>query len=212
MLYFLETYASARKECLNQLLRAHEAGKLPVPLPPHARRDIYKQLQIDILRSPPFTSTQTLLDSHHCMCLLVSCLVRTLSSLPGQAEVINAHWMGGLFTASGFQRVVEYFSAEIGDSDNTRMKRKQFMTNFARDIDFYMQEEMHQHVYSPPSDGHPPYPPIQEVWLDAAKGEIRRRSDASDGRHEPLKFDIWEDVPMLVTCDDCVAAYGWLTV
>lgn len=206
VLYFLETYASARKEHMNHLLRDYEAGRLPVPIPSHVRRNMYAKLQTDILRSPPFTDTSTLISTHHCMYLLVSCLLRTLS--PGQTDFVDPHWIGGLLTASGLGRVVEYFSAEIGDGVKTRARRRDFMTNFERDIDLYVREEMHPCVYLPPPNGQPHYPTVHEVWLDAA---IRELSSRHAIPHDPGKVTIWNGATMLMACDNCLATDGWMT-
>ncbi|EED19693.1 F-box domain protein [Talaromyces stipitatus ATCC 10500] len=123
-----------------------------------------------------------------------------------QTEFVDPTWIGGLLTASGLGRVVEYFSAEIGDGVKIRTRRRDFMINFEKDIDRYVREEMHPYVYVLPPSGQPHYPTVHEVWLDAAIRELRSR-DAIP--HDPGKLTIWNGAPMLMACDNCLAAEGW---
>ncbi|PCH04042.1 Hypothetical protein PENO1_029390 [Penicillium occitanis (nom. inval.)] len=205
--YFLETYASARKEHLNHLLREYEAGRLPVPIPLRVRRDMYIQLQTNILRSPPFNDTATLIATHHCMYLLIMSLLHTLPIPHGHSERVDPRWIGGLLTVSGFGRIVEYFSAEIGDGAQTRTQRKDFMTNFERDMDLNAREEMHPCVYVSPPSGQPHHSSVQEVWLDPAGRELSSRNVIP---HDSERFTIWDEIPILIGCGMCRDADGWM--
>lgn len=206
--YFLETYASARKEHSNHLLREYEAGRLPVPIPLRVRRDMYIQLQTNILRSPPFNDTSTLIATHHCMYLLIMSLLDTLVGPRGHSERVDPRWIGGLLTVSGFGRIVEYFSAEIGDGAQTRIQRKEFMTNFERDMDLNAREEMHPCVYESPPSGQPHHSIVQEVWLDAAGRELSSR-DVNP--HDSERFAIWDEIPIFIGCNQCRDADGWMS-
>jgi hypothetical protein len=171
------------------------------------RRKMYARLQTNILRSPPFTDTSTLIATHHCMCLLVSYLRHTLTLPPGQFGTVDDHWIGGLLTVSGFGRIAEYFSAEIGDGDNPRAQRRDFMVNFERDVDLNSREEMHPCVYSPPPNGQPHYSSPNEVWFDVVYREINSRGAVP---HDPETFTVRDGIPVLVGCEQCREARGWM--
>ncbi|RMJ23225.1 F-box domain protein [Aspergillus sp. HF37] len=144
-LYFLETYALARREHTNALLRDFEAGRLPIRIPPHIRKSMYRDLQLQVLRSPPFTNTATLISTHHCMELLVSYMRHTVP--PDERGVPDDSWIASLLTVSPFLRVVEFFSAEIGEGGSQRMQRKDFMHAFHNDLMMYENDDMNSLVF-----------------------------------------------------------------
>ncbi|KAL1974129.1 hypothetical protein VTN31DRAFT_5689 [Thermomyces dupontii] len=204
MLYFLETYALARKEHTNSLLRHYEAGRLPVPIPLHVRRTMYAELQARILQSPPFTDTPTLIATHHCMHLLVSYLRHTIP--PDDHGPADDHWIGALLTISGLGRIVDFFSAEIGDGGNPRSQRRDFMTRFQSDIILNEREEMNPHIYERVPEGQYHYPSPAEVWFDVASQELRRRNAIP---HDAENFSVWNGMPVLIGCEHCRPAFGW---
>ncbi|KAL2008222.1 hypothetical protein VTN00DRAFT_8204 [Thermoascus crustaceus] len=146
-LFFLETYAEARREHRNSLLRDFEAGRLPVPIPPHVRRTMYRALQAKILQSPPFTDTSTLISTHHCMQLLVSYLRHTVPPDEQTGGALDDSWIGSLLTISPFARIVEFFSAEIGDGGNQRAQRRDFMHNFHHDLMINERDERNSLIF-----------------------------------------------------------------
>lgn len=178
-----------------------------MPIPLHVRRDMFIKLQTNILRSPPFTDTPTLIATHHCMYLLIICLLRTLPIPHGHGDRVDPHWIGGLLTVSGFGRIVEYFSAEIGDGVQTRTQRRDFMINFERDMDLNAREEMHPCVYLPPPSGQPHHSSVQEVWLDAAGRELSSRPVIP---HDSERFTIWDGIPIFIGCGQCQEPDGWM--
>ncbi|KAL4998289.1 hypothetical protein BDV10DRAFT_185332 [Aspergillus recurvatus] len=206
-LYFLESYADARREQTNVLLRDFEAGRLPVPIPPDIRKRMYQELQRKIMQAPPFTDTPTLISTHHCLCLLVSRLRDTVP--PDEQDVSDDSWIGSLLTVSPFQRLVEYFSAEIGDGGNQRMQRKNFMYNFHRDISLTENDEMNSRVFESAPNVHL-HRSVRDVWFDAATAEIAKRRA---GNHRKEKVMFYDRVPFLFGCPDCKpgAADGWYT-
>src|SRR4051812_35770931 len=145
-LYFLESYASARREHTNMLVQKYEAGHLPVPLPLEIRQRMYRELQTRILQTPPFTNTATLVATHHCMHLLVSYIRYTMSS--EGPVVMDDSWISSLLTLAPFVRIVEFFSAEIGDGGSQRTQRKDFMYNFYHDMTMYEKDHMHSAVFA----------------------------------------------------------------
>ncbi|KKK15855.1 hypothetical protein P175DRAFT_0456143 [Aspergillus ochraceoroseus IBT 24754] len=204
-LYFLETYSLARREQTNILLRDFEAGRLPVPIPPHIRKNMYRELQIKIIQAPPFTDTSTLISTHHCMQLLVSYLQYTVP--PDERGDSDDSWIGSLLTVSPFLRIVEYFSAEIGDGGNQRMQRRDFMYNFHQDIMQNEKDDMNSLVFGSAPSVHL-HSSVQDVWFDVVRAELASRRT---GRHAVECILVWQDLPIIFGCPDCQsgASGGW---
>ncbi|PYI02228.1 F-box domain protein [Aspergillus sclerotiicarbonarius CBS 121057] len=202
-LYFLESYALARREQTNVLLRDWEAGRLPVPVPPHIRKIMYRELQVKIIRSPPFTDTATLIATHHCMQLLVSYLRYTVP--PDEPTVSDDSWIGSLLTVSPFLRIVEYFSAEIGDGGNQRMQRKDFMHNFHNDIKLHEKDDINALVFQNAPNVHL-HGSVEDVWFDVVKEELALRKAAP---HQAERVMVWTGLPVLFCCQDCRISDGW---
>ncbi|THD00232.1 hypothetical protein EYZ11_000282 [Aspergillus tanneri] len=113
---------------------------------------MYRDLQVQIIRSPPFTDSATLISTHHCMQLLVTYLQHTVP--PDEPGPSDDSWIGSLLTVSPFLRILEYFSAEIGDGRNQRNQRKEFMRNFHNDITSNEKDDMNSLVFeSAPNRG-----------------------------------------------------------
>lgn len=140
------------------------------------------------------------------MCLLVRSLRRTLTLPAGQFGPADDHWIGGLLTVSGLERIVEFFSAEIGHG-NSRVQRRDFMINFERDVKLNAREEMHHCVYLPPPNGQPHYSTPNEVWFDIISRELDLRDAVP---HDPESFTIWRGIPVLMGCEKCREVRGWL--
>ncbi|KAF4211148.1 hypothetical protein CNMCM8980_005240 [Aspergillus fumigatiaffinis] len=188
-LYFLEAYSLARRELKNALLQDMEAGRLPVPVPPDVRKSMYRELQIRILRSAPFTNTSTLICTHHCMQLLVSYLRHTV---PPEEPVADDSWIGSLLTASPFLRIVEYFSAEIGDGGSQRVQRKDFMRNFHNDLMLNEKDDINSLVFESTSVSHL-HSSVQDVWFDVAREELASRRALP---HDAENIWVWKGVPV----------------
>ncbi|PLB53250.1 hypothetical protein P170DRAFT_454385 [Aspergillus steynii IBT 23096] len=202
-LYFLETYTLARREQTNTLLRDFEAGRLPVRLPPDARKSIYRDLQVQILQSPPFTDTATLVSTHHCMQLLVSYLQYTVP--PDEPGPADDSWISSLLTVSPFMRVLEYFSAEIGDGGSQRMQRKEFMHNFHNDITSNEKDDMNSRVFECAPHIHV-HGSTQDVWFDVATQELTSRRAM---QHKPELVLVWDGLPIVFGCQYCRDSAGW---
>ncbi|BDD60045.1 hypothetical protein MAP00_005208 [Monascus purpureus] len=196
-LYFLETYSLARREHRNSLLRAFETGRLPVPIPADIRKTMYRELQAKILRSPPFTDTNTLISTHHCMHLLVSYLRHTVP--PDESGEFDDSWIGSLLTVSPLLRIVEFFSAEIGDGGSQRTQRKDFMYNFHNDIETNERDDMNSLVFEPNPNSHI-HASVSDVWFDVAREELGSRKAVP---HHMEKVWVWEGVPILFGCRHC---------
>ncbi|KAJ5924469.1 hypothetical protein N7466_008656 [Penicillium verhagenii] len=203
-LYYLEAYSSARREHTNTLLREHEAGNLSVPVPFHMRQRMYRELQTRILREPPFNNTAALVATHHCMHLLVSYIRYTMES---EGEPDDS-WISSLLTLSPFVRIVEFFSAEIGDGRNQRMQRKDFMYNFYHDMKAHEKDHMNSVVWGRASDRsvQNPHSSVQDLWFDAAKAELASRGAIP---HDIEKAWHWNGIPILFGCRDCHRTSGW---
>ncbi|KAJ5174560.1 uncharacterized protein N7482_000437 [Penicillium canariense] len=200
-LYFLQSYASARREHTNMLLREHEAGRLSVPIPIGTRRRMYRDLQTRILQAPPFSNTAALVATHHCMHLLVSYIRHTMT--PG-AEIDDS-WISSLLTLSPFTRIVEFFSAEIGDGGNQRMQRKDFMCNFYRDMTTHEKDRMNSVIFGQASNRNM-HSSVRDLWFDAATRELESRQAIP---HDLENVWTWNGIPILFGCPDCRPASGW---
>ncbi|KAG0153526.1 hypothetical protein PDIDSM_2179 [Penicillium digitatum] len=202
-LYFLESYASARREHTNMLVQKYEAGQLPVPLPLEIRQRMYRELQTRILQSPPFTNTPALVATHHCMHLLVT-YIRYAMSPDGQAEIDDS-WISSLLTLAPFVRIVEFFSAEIGDGGSQRTQRKEFMYNFYQDTMKYEKDHMNSVVFARASAQNL-HSSVQDIWFAAAAAELKaRRAIPHDVEH----VWVWNGVPIVFGCPDCHPTRGW---
>ncbi|KAJ6143967.1 hypothetical protein N7471_003420 [Penicillium samsonianum] len=202
-LYFLESYASARREHTNMLVQKYEAGQLPVPLPLEIRQRMYRELQTRILQSPPFTNTAALVATHHCMHLLVS-YIRFAMSPDGQAQIDDS-WISSLLTLAPFVRIVEFFSAEIGDGGSQRTQRKEFMYNFYQDTTMYEKDHMNSVVFARASAQNL-HSSVQDIWFAAAEAELRtRRAIPHDVEH----VWVWNGIPIVFGCPDCHPTRGW---
>lgn len=201
ILYFLEAYTSARREHTNMLLREYEAGRMAVPISSEVRQRMYRELQTRILQHPPFTNTAALVATHHCMHLLVSYIRHTM--LP-DAEIDDS-WISSLLTLSPFVRIVEFFSAEIGDGGNQRMQRKDFMYNFHADMTTHGRDHMNSVVFGrvPAQNMHSS---VRDLWFDAARAELESRRAIP---HEEEAAWCWNGIPILFGCSDCERVAGW---
>ncbi|OGE50637.1 hypothetical protein PENARI_c016G08542 [Penicillium arizonense] len=202
-LYFLESYASARREHTNMLVQKYEAGHLPVPLPLEIRQRMYRELQTRILQTPPFTNTATLVATHHCMHLLVSYIRYTMSS--EGPVVMDDSWISSLLTLAPFVRIVEFFSAEIGDGGSQRTQRKDFMYNFYHDMTMYEKDHMHSAVFARASAQNL-HSSVEDIWFAAAHAELTaRRAIPHDVEH----VWVWNGIPIVFGCPDCHRTRGW---
>lgn len=200
-LYFLESYASARREHTNMLLHEHEAGRLSVPIPIETRRRMYRDLQIRILQAPPFSDTAALVATHHCMHLLVSYIRYTMAP---EAEIDDS-WISSLLMISPFSRVVEFFSAEIGDGGNQRMQRKDFMYNFYRDTTAHEKDHLYSVIFGQASNRNS-HTSVRDLWFDAASRELESRQAMP---HDVESVWTWNSIPILFGCPDCRPTSGW---
>ncbi|EPS30172.1 hypothetical protein POX_b02817 [Penicillium oxalicum] len=200
VMYFLQSFASAQREHTNLLLRAHESGQLSVPVSVETRRQMYRKLQTQILRAPPFHNTAALVATNHCMHLLVSLIRYTIA--PDSA--VDETWINALLTWSPFTRIVEFFSAEIGDGGNQRIQRKEFMYNFHRDMTIHEKDHMRSLIFGPAnSDSHRS---VRDVWFDAASLEMEVRRARP---HHVETVWTWNGLPIVLGCPDCRPAPGW---
>ncbi|KAJ5692934.1 hypothetical protein N7462_002357 [Penicillium macrosclerotiorum] len=201
ILYFLESYASARREHLNMLFRDHEAGRLSVPIPLEVRQSMYRELQIRILQQPPFTNTMALVATHHCMHLLVSYIRYTMAP---ESEIDDS-WISSLLTVSPFGRIVEFFSAEIGDGGDQRRQRKDFMNNFYRDTKAHEKNQMNSVIFGRALD-RSMHSSVRDLWFDAATIELNARRAMP---HDSEGVWRWGGIPILFGCPDCYSVEGW---
>ncbi|EEH33721.2 F-box domain-containing protein [Paracoccidioides lutzii Pb01] len=205
-LFFLETYARARLDLQSDLYATYLAGRLPVPIQPPDRSRMFRKLQAEIVRTPPFTNTRTLISTHHCTHLLVSYLRFTLSPEPPFHTSCDP-WISMLLTTSGLGRIAEFFAAEKGGGNNQRTMRKEFMRNMQADWDASRNDVRACMVYGDGEESVKP-PPIREIWFEAARTEMRVRGVL------PHQTEDWVEVSggarISIGCQNCVSEDGWL--
>lgn len=183
------------------LLREYEAGRLSVPISSEARQRMYRELQTRVLQGPPFKSTAALVATHHCMHLLVSYIRYTM--LPGTE--VDDSWISSLLIRSPFARIVEFFSAEIGDGGNQRMQRKDFMLNFHADMTQHERDNMNSVLFGRVAVQNM-HSSVRELWFDAAETELESRQAIP---HDEEVAWRWNGIPILIGCSDCVHTSGW---
>lgn len=195
--YFLETYSRARANLHDALYMDYDAGRLPVPIQPRDRSAIYHRLQKDILESPPFTNSSTLISTHHCMMLLISYLRYNITHS-------SENWISMMLISSGLGRIVELFAAEKGDEGNRRQKRKQFMQSMQLDWIANEREEKASKIFSSPRGPQetPSFPPpVPEIWFEAADYQIRNRP-LEHTTSDYITF--WDNARLNLGCHYCM--------
>ncbi|KAJ6024968.1 hypothetical protein N7540_005765 [Penicillium herquei] len=195
LLYFLESYKSARSEHRNMVYGEYEFGRLHSPIIQEVRQLMHHELQTQILQSPPFTNTPTLIATNHCMQLLVSHIRYTMSN----EDVIDDSWISSLLTLSPFVRIIEFFSAEIGDGGSQWTQRKDFMNNFGRDIKEYERDKINSKIFARASDQQA-HGPLDGVWFNATYAEMSARGAIP---HNIEKIYVWDGIPLNFGCGEC---------
>lgn len=205
VLFYLESYARARLQLQDSLYTAFEAGRLPVPVQPVDRAIMYRNIQIEILRTPPFTNTHTLISTHHCIHLLVSYLRFTLAPNPPDYSTCDP-WISMLLTSSGLGRIAELFAAEKGGGNNQRTMRREFMRNMQTDWDMYRNDSRALRTFGSGEKSREP-PPVREIWFEAARTEMRVRDVLPHQTEEWVV--VWEGARISIGCQNCEGEDGW---
>lgn len=164
---------------------------------------MYRELQVQILRSPPFDDTATLISTHHCMKLLVAYMQHTVP--PDDLGVLDDSWIGSLLTVSPFVRIVEFFSAEIGDGGSQLTQRRDFMHNFHNDLTMDENDDMNSLVFETTPTTHL-HNSVWDIWFDVAAEELKSRRA---GPHDVEAVGVWNGISILFGCRGCRDAGGW---
>ncbi|KAF7174077.1 hypothetical protein CNMCM5623_006365 [Aspergillus felis] len=183
---FLETYADARDT-------ARETGK------PHQLHHSLEEQQ-SILQRPPFTTTEVLLSTHHCMHLLCSS-VRHLMN-PEFPPSSTGSWVSVLLTTSTLERILDFFIAAADDQSaeaqhaharntqshtqtrtphtharnesSTWTKRREFLLRMRKDWNEYLASVDGDRTASDEHELVAP-PGLRQIWFEAAEKEMYRR-------------------------------------
>lgn len=133
------------------------------------------QRQQSILQEPPFTDTQILLSTQHCMELLCSTVRRLMG--PDFPWASSESWVALLLLTSTVERVVQFFHAIASDTENHAQStstswshRKEFLWQMRNDLGQYMASI--GQVSGPNSNGGPM---LDHVWFGAAHRELLQR-------------------------------------
>lgn len=204
ILFFFETYSLARQEHSIGLLRDYETGKIPVRIPLQRRVDMYREIQRKILQRPPFLDNATLITTYHGITLLVYYL-HTASEDPA---IDDNRWIQALLVSSEFERLVEFFSAEIGDGGNQRAQRREFMIKFHKDLTIHERNKTDSRFYESPERWARDQP-LTEVFFAAASQEMLSRNTVVP--HDAEIFCVWCGVSIIIACDTCLPFTGWNT-
>lgn len=135
--------------------------------------------------------------------LLVSYLRHTVP--PDELGVLDDSWIASLLTVSPFQRIVEFFSAEIGDGGNQRIQRKDFMHAFHNDLMMDENDDMNSLIFESAPTTHL-HSSVRDVWFDAAGEELKLRRAVS---HDIEHVCVWNDLSIVFGCQECRNSMGW---
>jgi hypothetical protein len=195
--FFLETYADARDA-------ARETGK------PHHLLYLLEE-QLSILQRPPFTTTEVLLSTHHCMHLLCSSVRHMMN--PEFPPSSTGSWLSILLTSSTLERILDFFIAAADDQSaeakhaharniqshthtrthhthasnvsSTWTKRRQFLLRMRKDWDEYLASVDGDQTAA--DEQEPVAPPgLRQVWFEAAEKEMYRRGVITHRCEDPV--------------------------
>ncbi|KAJ5594401.1 uncharacterized protein N7459_000609 [Penicillium hispanicum] len=128
-----------------------------------------------ILQEPPFTDTQILLSTQHCMELLCSTVRRLMG--PDFPWASSESWVTLLLLTSTLERVVQFFQSIASDTENHTQSastswshRKEFLWQMRSDLGQYMASI--GQISGPNSEGGPM---LDHVWFGAAHQELLLR-------------------------------------
>ena len=185
------------------LVQKYEAGHLPVPLP-----TTYPTEDVPRVTNPN-TSDSSLYQHGHIgrdtPLHAFAGFIYTIHNVTEGPVVMDDSWISSLLTLAPFVRIVEFFSAEIGDGGSQRTQRKDFMYNFYHDMTMYEKDHMHSAVFARASAQNL-HSSVEDIWFAAAHAELTaRRAIPHDVEH----VWVWNGIPIVFGCPDCHRTRGW---
>ncbi|KAJ5306374.1 hypothetical protein N7508_005389 [Penicillium antarcticum] len=163
------------------------------------------QRQQSILQKAPFTDTQILLSTHHCMQLLFSTMQRLMS--PEIPHATSESWVSLLLTTSTMERIVQFFVSIAKDDqrkqkclhDSTWSHKKEFLLSMRRDLNEYMAHESYH-------GERPLEPKLNHIWFHAAQSEMGKRG-AIPHTVEETEVHVLHGSVVKLECTYCYDAY-----
>jgi hypothetical protein len=199
--FFLETYADAR-----------EAAKKTGEGEPHDLHNSLEEQQC-ILQRPPFTTTEVLLSTHHCMHLLCASVRHMMN--PEFPPSSTGSWVSILLTTSTLERILDFFVAAADDQSaeaqhahtrnvqshphtraqhahtrnvsSTWTKRREFLLRMRKDWEEYLASVGGGQMAAAADEQALVAPPdLRQVWFEAAEKEMYRRGVITHRRENPV--------------------------
>ncbi|KAJ5999042.1 hypothetical protein N7451_006852 [Penicillium sp. IBT 35674x] len=143
--------------------------------------------QESILQSAPFTNSQILLSTQHCLELLCATVRRLMH--PEFPYSSSENWVSLLFMTSTLERILQFFIAVAHDEEKrdspSRVSnwshRREFMWQMREDLGQYMASS----ISSPNQVSHAPLA-FDKVWFGACHREMLRRGAVPHELEEPV--------------------------
>ncbi|KAJ5162262.1 hypothetical protein N7492_007654 [Penicillium capsulatum] len=159
--------------------------------------DLSIKIQQSILQKAPFTDTQILISTHHCMQLLCSTIRRHMS--PDFPYSSSESWVSLLLLNSTFERVVEFFVSVARDEEvrdasshgSNWSHRKEFLWQMREDLGQYLATTS-QMSNGQSSSG----PTLDHVWFRAAYQEMFDRGVIPHSAEDPIPVIHWSAVTL----------------
>lgn len=151
--------------------------------------------QQSILQKSPFTDTQILVSTHHCMQLLCSTVRRLMS--PDFPYSSSESWVSLLLLNSTLERVVDFFVSVSRDEEpkeatthgSNWSHRKEFLWQMREDLGQYLATTS-QASSNQSSSG----PTLDHVWFRAAYQEMLERGVIPHSTVDPIPVIHWSTV------------------
>ncbi|KAJ5885119.1 hypothetical protein N7495_009629 [Penicillium taxi] len=158
-----------------------------------------------ILQKPPFTDTQVLISTQHCMQLMCS-TVRQLMS-PNIPHSSSENWVALLLSTCTLKKIVEFFAAIAKDEEMNASRSHHRSWSHRKQYLLEMRETLGQYIPSAKQTRHTAsksksvLPTLDQVWFGAAYRELRQREAIPHPAEYPIH--ILHGSEMILGCKYC---------
>ncbi|KAJ6114971.1 hypothetical protein N7486_000749, partial [Penicillium sp. IBT 16267x] len=145
------------------------------------------EYQESILQSEPFTNSQILLSTQHCLERLCATVRRLMH--PEFPYSSSENWVSLLLMTSTLERILQFFMAVAHDEEQRDSPSHASNWSHRREFMWQMREDLGQYVAnassSPNQVSHAPLA-LDKVWFGACHGEMLRRGAVPHETEEPV--------------------------